>query len=68
MRQPEDEDGGREVLKPGAARREGVADEIRRELAGDDEAESRARPDLPTGGANVAGRLGYARPALCSAA
>lgn len=68
MRQPEDEDGAREVLEPRPARRECVADEVGGERARADEPEGGARPDLPTRGTGLADRLGYARPALCSAA
>jgi hypothetical protein len=68
VRQPEDEDGGGEVLKPRAARGERIADEVRREAAREDEAKSGPRPDMPAGGRDIPRRLGYARPALCSAA
>jgi hypothetical protein len=68
VRQPEDEDGAREVLEPRAARRERVADEVGGERAGANEPEGGARPDRPTSGTGLADRLRYARPALCSAA
>lgn len=68
MRQPEDEDGRGEVLEPRPARRERVPDEVRRELPRDDQAKRCAGADLPATGPNLARRLGYARPALCSAA
>jgi hypothetical protein len=68
VRQAEDEDCAGEVLEPRAARRECVADEVGRELAGADETEGGARADRPRRGAGLRGGLGYARPALCSAA
>jgi hypothetical protein len=68
MGEAEDEDGPGEVLEPGPAGRERVADEIGRELPRADQTEGRARTDRPRCGAGLADRLRYARPALCSAA
>jgi hypothetical protein len=67
VREPEDEDGAGEILEPRTARRERVADEVGGERAGADEPERGARPDRPASGTGLADRLGYARPALCSA-
>jgi hypothetical protein len=68
MRQAKDEDRAGEVLEPGAAGREGVADEIRRELPRRDEPDGRARPNRPGRGAGLPDGLCYAPPALWRAA
>jgi hypothetical protein len=66
--EPEDEDRGREVLEPGSARRQGVAEEVGAERPRADERERCARPDVGFLGPFRRSGLGYARPALCSAA
>jgi hypothetical protein len=68
VRQPEDEDGSGEILEPGAAGRERVADEVRRERPRADQPKGRGWPDAPSRGPDLRRRFGYARPALCSAA
>jgi hypothetical protein len=66
--EPEDEDRGGEVLEPGSARRQGVAEEVRAESPRPDEGQRGTRADLRRLRPLRARGLGYARPALCSAA
>jgi hypothetical protein len=68
MREPEDEDGRGEVLEPRSTGRERVAEEVRREVPRADEPKRCARADGAAGAAYLGCGLGYARPALCSAA
>jgi hypothetical protein len=68
VREPEDENRTSEILEPRPAGRERIADEVRSELAGGDEAESRPRADDRPDGTGFGCGLGYARPALCRAA
>jgi hypothetical protein len=68
MREPVDEDRAGEVLEPRPACREGVAEEVGREMAGDDEPDRRARAGRRGPGPGIPCGLGYAPPALCSAA
>jgi hypothetical protein len=65
--EPVDEDRRSEVLEPGAARRERVADEVGPELARLEEPDDRPRPDRRRGLLALS-RLGYPPPALWSAA
>jgi hypothetical protein len=66
--QPEDEDGGREILQPRPAGRKRIANEVGSELPRADQPKGRGGPDAPPGEPGLRRRFGYARPVLWSAA